>query len=178
MHRLINLDSLDDVPKQYRGTPIERLVAYHNLGEPHPPVVTAEMLVGMCMDNRKVLRIPENFAFVLRAGGANLRPSEFKVSYAIAVGGVRAIAIVTHNRCGMSGLIDRRQQFIDGLVDAGWDVDAATRNFDSYAPMFEIGDEIDFALNEAKRLRLRYPNVIVAPFRYDVDDNRLYGVME
>ena len=40
----------------------------------------------MCMDNRKHLHIPDNFAFIIRSGGANLRYSEFKVSYAIAVG--------------------------------------------------------------------------------------------
>ena len=46
------------------------------------------LLVGMCMDNRRHVYIPDNFAFIIRSGGANLRCSEFKVSYAIAVGQV------------------------------------------------------------------------------------------
>ncbi|HVG23943.1 MAG TPA: carbonic anhydrase [Thermoanaerobaculia bacterium] len=179
MERAVSIASHDDVPEEYRGTPVERLLAWHNgFGDVQEPVVGAEMLIGMCMDNRKKLRIPENFAFILRAGGGNLRPSEFKVSFAVAVGGVRAIAIIVHNHCGMVGLSARREQFVDGLVDAGWEREPAEQHFDSYAPLFEIGNEIDFVLAEAKRLRARYPKVLVAPLLYNVDDNRLYCLRE
>ena len=147
MHRLIPIRSVEDIPPQYRDTPVERLLKWQNLEASHGPVARAEMLIGMCMDNRKVLRIPENFAFVIRSGGANLRHNEFKVSFAIAVGGVRAIALVVHNHCGMVGLSSRREQFIDGLVDAGWEREQAAQHFDAYAPLFEIGNEIDFALS-------------------------------
>lgn len=44
--------------------------------------------------------------------------------------------------------------------------------------MFEIGNEVDFVLSEAKRLRLRYPKIIVAPLLYKVEDNRLYLIRE
>ena len=180
MQRALPITSYEDIPAQYRGTPVERLVAWHNgfSDEPETAVAGAEVLVGMCMDNRKKLRIPENFAFILRAGGGNLRPSEFKVSFAVAVGGVRAIAIIVHNHCGMVGLSGRREQFVTGLVDAGWDRELAEQHFDSYAPLFEIGNEIDFVLAEAKRLRARYPRVLVAPLFYNVDDNRLYCLQE
>ncbi len=47
-----------------------------------------------------------------------------------------------------------------------------------FAPMFEIGNEIDFVLSEAKRLRLRYPKVRVAPLLYRVEDNLLYQLKE
>ena len=177
-HRLIPIHAPEDVPPQYRGTPIERLLLWHN-GVTEPEALTRpEILVGMCMDNRKKLRIPENFAFVLRTGGGNLRHSEFKVSFAIGFGGVRAIALVVHNHCGMVGLSQRREQFVDGLVDAGWDRQLAEQHFDGWAPVFEIGNEIDFVLSEAPRIRARYPNVIVAPMRYDVNDNLLYLVSE
>ena len=180
MQRALPIATYEDIPAQYRGTPVERLVAWHNgfSDEPETAVAGAEVLVGMCMDNRKKLRIPENFAFILRAGGGNLRPSEFKVSFAVAVGGVRAIAIIVHNHCGMVGLSGRREQFVTGLVDAGWDRELAEQHFDSYAPLFEIGNEIDFVLAEAKRLRARYPRVLVAPLFYNVDDNRLYCLRE
>ncbi len=79
------------------------------------------------MDNRKHLHIPDNFAFIIRAGGANLRYSEFKVSYAIAVGSVSCIALVGHNQCGMVNLISRKEQFIRGLVEnAGWKTTVCT----------------------------------------------------
>ncbi len=38
------------------------------------PYVRARLLIGMCMDNRKVLRTPDNFAYVIRGGGANTAP--------------------------------------------------------------------------------------------------------
>ena len=130
------------------------------------------------MDNRKHLHIPDNFAFILRAGGANLRPSEFKVSYAVAVGGVRAIALIGHTQCGMVNLMARKPAFVQGLVDAGWERAAAEDHFLSFSPIFEIGSEVDFVLSEAKRLRLRYPRVQVAPLMYRVEDNRLYQLRE
>lgn len=178
MQRLIKIESIEDIPEQFRGTPVERLLAWQNLGAPKEDVARAELLVGMCMDNRKVLKIPENFAFVIRSGGANLRYNEFKVSFAVSVGGVRAIALAVHNQCGMVGLSQRREQFIDGLVDVGWDRELAQQHFDAYAPLYEIGNEIDFALSEVRRLRDRYPKVLVAPLLYKVEDNLLYCIRE
>ena len=50
--------------------------------------------------------------------------------------------------------MQQRQPFIDGLVEhAGWDREFAEQHFTQFAPMFEIGNEIDFLLTEAKRLR-------------------------
>jgi len=173
------VESAKDIPAHLRDTPIGELLQYHNLGRELIPVPAPRLLIGMCMDNRKHLHIPDNFAFILRAGGANLRPSEFKVSYAIAVGGVRAIAIIGHNNCGMVNLMSRSQLFIDGLVkNAGWDRRQAEDHFFHFAPLFEIGSEIDFTLSETKRLRLRYPGVQVAPMIYRVEDNRLYLLAE
>ncbi len=90
-------------------------------------------------------------------GGANLGYSEFKVSYAVAVGGVRCIALIGHTQCGMVNLIARKTQFVQGLVKAaGWQEQAAEEHFFHFAPMFEIGNEVDFILSEVKRLRFRY----------------------
>lgn len=131
------------------------------------------------MDSRKHLHIPDNFAFIIRAGGANLRYSEFKISYAIAVGGVSSIALIGHTNCGMVKLADRQDLFVKGLVTrAGWTKKAAEMHFEEYAERFEIGNEIKFVLSEVKRLRLRYPKVKVAPMLYRVEDNRLYLLRE
>ncbi len=108
-----------------------------------------------------------------------MRCSEFKVSYAIAVGGVRSIALIGHTNCGMVNLIARKEQFVRGLVEAaGWDAQAADVHFMHFAPMFEIGNEVDFIVSEAKRLRLRYPKILVAPLLYRTEDNRLYVIQE
>lgn len=179
MDRLIPVRTHSDIQPAFRGTPIETLLAYQNLGVPHASHEKAELLIGMCMDNRKHLRIPENFAFIIRAGGGNLRYSEFKVSYAIAIGGVSAIALLGHTNCGMVNLMSRREQFITGLVQkAGWDPEWAEAHFQHFAPMFEIGNEVDFVLSEAKRLRLRYPKLMVAPLLYRTEDGQLYQLKE
>lgn len=177
--RLLSVASPADIPPHYRAAPIGLLLAYHNLNRPLEAYTQAQLLIGMCMDHRKHLRIPDNFAYIIRAGGANLRYSEFKVSYAIAVGGVRAIALIGHNQCGMVNLAARREAFIDGLVDsAGWEREVAEAHFMHFAPLFEIGNEIDFILSETQRLRLRYPHIQIAPLLYKVEDNRLYLISE
>lgn len=179
MDRLLTIGSRNDIPPQFRDTPIGLLLEYHNLDRPCETYTNAQLLIGMCMDNRKHLHIPDNFAFIIRSGGANLRYSEFKVSYAIAVGNAQAIALVGHSQCGMVNLVSRKEQFIRGLADnAGWHREAAEEHFHHFAPMFEIGNEIDFILSEVTRLRLRYPKIPVAPLFYRVEDNRLYVIQE
>jgi carbonic anhydrase len=179
MNRLISILSKSDIPEQYLGTAIELLLEYHNLERPYESYSNAQLLIGMCMDNRKHLHIPDNFAFIIRSGGANLRYSEFKVSYAVAVGNVQSIALIGHDRCGMVNLSDRKEQFIRGLVEnAGWEMEEAENHFDLFAPMFEIGNEIEFVISEVQRLRLRYPKIVIAPLLYRVEDNHLYLIQE
>ena len=179
MNKLIPVTTLEEIPHAYRETPIGHLLEYHNLDRPFELFEKAQLLVGMCMDNRKHLHMPDNFAFIIRAGGANLRYSEFKVSYAIAVGQISHIALIGHNNCGMVNLISRKKEFIAGLVEsAGWDKESAEEHFLHFAPMFEIGNETDFILSETKRLRLRYPKVTIAPLLYLVEDNKLYFIDE
>ena len=179
MEKLSEVNELGDLPEAYRNTPIGLLFEYHNLGRSLDKYENAQLLIGMCMDNRKSLHIPDNFAYIIRTGGANLRHSSFKVSYAIALGKIRHLALIGHNNCGMVNLMGRRTQFIRGLVEnAGWDPEWAESHFTHFAPMFEIGNETDFVLSEAKRLRLRYPRICVAPLMYRVEDNRLYLIRE
>ena len=179
MNRLIDISKTKDIFPEYRKTPIGLLLEYHNLERQPDTYTQAKLLVGMCMDNRKHLHIPDNFAYIIRAGGANLRYSEFKVSYAIAVGNVQHIALIGHNNCGMVNLVSKKDQFINGLVEkAGWEREWAEEHFMHFSPMFEIGNEVDFVLSEAKRLRLRYPKIMIAPMLYKVEDNRLYLIKE
>lgn len=179
MHRLIKIQEKQHIPSHYHDTPIGHLLEYHNFDKEKQPYESAKLLVGMCMDNRKHLNIPDNFAYIIRAGGANLRYSEFKVSYAIAVGGVEHIALIGHNNCGMVNLIARKEKFVDQLKEkAGWAEEQAEEHFHHFAPMFEIGNEVDFVLSETKRLRLRYPKIKIAPMIYLVEDNKLYLIEE
>ncbi len=179
MDRLQKVSSTSDIFPEYKDTPIGRLLEYHNLDRPFETYNKAELLVGMCMDNRKHLHIPDNFAYIIRAGGANLRFSEFKVSYAVSVGEVKYIVLIAHNNCGMVNLFSRKNEFIEGLVKtAGWDKDRAEEHFMNFAPMFEIDNEIDFVVSEARRLRFRYPKICIAPLYYRIEDNLLYLIKE
>ena len=174
-YKLKAVRSVSDIPVSMRKTPFGELLRYHNLGEPFKKYDAARIIVCMCMDNRKQLRLPDNFAFKLRTGGGNIRHSEFKVSYAIGIGGVKHVAMIAHDNCGMSGLVDRRAGFIKGMVkNAGWTEKRASEYFAAYAPFFEIGDETEFVVAEARRLNHKYPKVKVLPLFYKLADGRLY----
>jgi len=179
MYELTPVSSIEDIPPEIRDTPVGLLLEYHNLKRDFSEYSQAELLIGMCMDNRKRLRIPENFAYVIRTGGANLRYSEFKVSFAIGVGGVRSIALIGHTNCGMVNLKSKQEMFVDGLVErAGWTREHAAEHFSRFAPQFEIGSEIEFVRSEAERLGSAYPGVQVFPMIYRVEDNLLHLIRE
>ncbi len=176
-HKIIPITKMKDIPREYQNNPIGLLLEYHNLNRQFDVYSQAQLLIGMCMDNRKHLHMPDNFAFIIRSGGANLRYSEFKVSYAIAVGKVSHIALIAHNHCGMVNLIAQKKEFINGLVQrAGWTKAAAEEHFMNLALMHEIGNEMDFIVSETNRLKKRYPKIKIAPFYYQVEDNLLYCI--
>ncbi|OHB51627.1 MAG: carbonic anhydrase [Planctomycetes bacterium GWF2_42_9] len=177
-HKILTISKKTDIPKIYQNTPIARLLEYHNTNRPFEMYSEAKLLIAMCMDNRKCLRIPDNFAFIIRSGGANLRYSEFKVSYAIAVGKVKHIALIAHNNCGMVNLVARKKEFIEGLIkNAGWTKEAAEEQFMNLAPMHEIGNATDFVLSEKHRLSKKYPKIKIVPLYYKIEDNKLYCIM-
>ena len=179
MNRITDIKTTEDIFPEYRQTPIGLLLEYHNLNRPTDKYAQAQLLIGTCMDNRIHLRLPENFAFIIRAGGANLRYSEFTVSYAVAVGNIQHIALIARSNCGMVNLSARKSQFVNGLVEkTDCEKEWGEDHFMHLAPLFEIGNEIDFVLSEAKRLRVRYPKITVAPLFYRVEDNRLYLIKE
>ncbi|WP_163708605.1 carbonic anhydrase [Mangrovibacterium lignilyticum] len=178
MAKLIEVNSKQDILPEYRNTAISLLLEYHNLNKTFCNYNQAQILIGMCMDNRKNLWIPENFAFVIRSGGANLFFHEFQVSYAIGVGGVRSIALIGHNNCEMVKLDDRKADFISGMVrNAGWKEENAQSHFENLSPFFEIGNTVEFLLSEVDRLRKRYPKVKVAPLFFDVDSGKMSQIV-
>ncbi|MGD9642497.1 MAG: carbonic anhydrase [Elusimicrobiales bacterium] len=173
--KLKAVDCAADIPKALRGTPFAELLQYQNLGKPFKKYDNARLLACMCMDNRKQLRIPDNFAYILRTGGGNIRYSEFKISFAVGIGGVRHVVLIGHDNCGMANLFSKKEAFVRGLVkNAGWSRKKAMDYFVTYMPIFEIGNEIDFVEAEARRLNFKYPKVKVLPMYYKLADNKLY----
>ncbi len=180
MPSLVPVTEPEAILPGYRGTAIERLLHYHNLGYPLPATTgRAQLLISMCMDHRKDLLLPNEFAYVLRSAGGNLRDSEFEVSYAIGVGGVATVALLGHTDCGMADVTQQRAEFVRGLVErAGWAADVAAMHFDRYASQYQIGDAIRFVCDEAVRLRRLYPAILVAPLLYEVETDRLVQIDE
>lgn len=177
--QIVKVNSESDIPKELAQTPVGQLLRYQNFSAPFKTHDKAEMLIGMCMDNRKQLTLPENFSYIIRTGGGNLRYSEFKLSYAIAIGGIRYVALIAHNHCGMVGLMSKKNDFVVGLIKLpGWDSERAEEHFLNYAPMFEIDNEVEFVIGEAKRLGKKYEGVSFIPLYYTLEDNTLSLIEE
>ena len=180
MWKTVDVDVLDDILPEYRGTPIELLFRYHNLKEPQPVSTGAPMLfVAMCMDNRKTLNVPREFAYVLRTAGARLRGNEFELTFAIAIGGVSTVALIGHTDCGMSTVLEKRAAFVDGLVErAQIHPGRAERHFDSLAGAYAIASPIESTMRQAAAVHRHLPGVLVAPLLYRVEDDRLTQIVE
>jgi len=179
MNRLIPIRKAEDISPEYRDTPIGLLLEYHNLSRPFDTFTDGQLLIGVCMDHRMRIRIPDKFAYIIRTGGANLQQIEFQISYAFAIGGAKAIALIGHTQCGMVNLNSKRERFVQGLVDnVGWEKKYAEKYFMKFAPLFEIANEVDFVISEAKRLRLRFPKIPIAPLLYRVEDHLMYLATE
>ncbi len=175
----------EDIFPQYRDTPIAQLLEYHNLNAPFPTETSlgAQLLVGMCMDFRVNVRLPERYAYFIRTGGANLKQSEFHIAYALSVGGVEAMAIISHSNCGMVDLGARQDLFVERLVDtAGAAQSEASELFVQSKLLAQVGeasgDEFEFVVEEARWLRSKYPKILIAALHYKVEDNLLYQIRE
>lgn len=178
-HKTIKIKSISDIPPAYKNTAVELLLNYQNFNAPHEKYQQAQILIGMCIDYRKHLNIPENFAYIIRSTGANLMINEFKVSFALAVGGVSTIALIGHTQCGMVDLLSKKELFVQGLVErAGWNRKDAEEHFMKSIAKYEIVNETDFVVSEAKRLKAKYPKILVVPMIYNVEDGFLYLVEE
>ena len=131
----------------------------------------------MCMDHRKELIIPNEFAYILRSAGGSLRHSDVDVAYAVSVGGVDTSALLPHTDCGMSEVMTKCELYIAGLVSrAGWTPESAAEHFDEYARSHHIGDAMEFVMGEATRIGELFPPVRVAPLMYRVVSDRLVQV--
>lgn len=176
---LVPINDESDILPVYRGTAVGDLLAYHNLGAPHRHHIEPELLIGMCMDYRLQIRIPSNFAFVLRCAGANLGMLEFDVSFAIAVGGVRSVCLIGHDGCRMVDVVSKREAFVSGLIDnVAWDREKAEEHFDAYSARYGFGDVADFVWLEAQRLRGMYAGISVAPLVYSLGDGSVCQMAE
>ena len=161
----------------YRGTPVEELLTYHNLGLPFDQNSVGKLLIGTCMDRRIQLRIPAGFSYVLRTGGANLRGLEFHISLEVA-NGVSTLCLIGHDDCAMAGGVERgRDTFVRGLTEfGGLSEGDAGKQYDEDVARCHVGDPLTFVRSETTRLSQMYPGALVAPLFYSVTEHTLYQV--
>jgi carbonic anhydrase len=171
--------SKNDIPNEFRGTPVEKLLCYHNFRNKHDHYEHPEILIGKCMDYRVNLRVPPAFAYKLRTGGCNLGHNDFQVAYIVAVGGVRAIALIGHTDCGMVNLEKKRERFIKGFTEqSDWEPEQAAEFFDCFASENTLCRESDILFEEAARYRQWFPRLPVAVLLFRVEDRLLYLLEE
>ena len=176
---LLEITSKELIPLEYIGTPVADLIEYQNFNREFEEYDSAQILVGMCMDNRKQLRIPHNFAYILRTGGANLVYKEFKISYAVAIGGVKYMVLIGHNNCGMVDLMSKKEAFVEGLCKHGGSKsEKAEEHFMFWVNDFDIENEIEFTYKETKRLSEIYKGITIVPLYYSLEDNMLSIIEE
>ncbi len=176
---LFSIVTEDDIPSCLQDTPIATLLKGQNLGliDQHDSP-SAELLIGMCIDFRKSLSIPRDWAYMIRREGANMEGAEFAVALAVSKG-IKYMALIAHNDCAMANTAEHREQFVRVLSEkCGWGFEKAAHFFEEHALSREIGNEIDFVLEEANRLKALFPGLEIVPMLFRVEDDRLYLIYD
>lgn len=177
---LIPVRTEADILPAWRGSPVADLLRFHNLGLAGAPGKYARpgILIATCLEQGAPLRVPEGFAISLHTAAASLKRDPFKVSWAIGVAGVKAIAIVGHDDCRLVELRSRREQFVAQMIEAaGWERPAAEQHFDHWSDLFEVDNPVEFVAAEAARVQSRYPGIPVAPLLYQSGTGTLQQVI-
>lgn len=174
---MILIDKPELIPLEFRNTPIEKLIQYHNFGIPFEQYDKPQLLIGTCMDFRINLRIPDKFAFIIRNGGASLKHNDFQIAFALSVGGCQSIAVIGHTDCGMVNLPSKQDLFVEGMANRlNYEPSNADLFFRTKSPENEIYNEMEFTKKQAEQLKEKYPNIPIIAMIYEVKDNLLYHI--
>jgi carbonic anhydrase len=171
--RLHLVDTPQDIPARWRGTPIEDLIGAHNFGKEIVSTGDPKLFIVTCIEFRFRPEVPNSFAYVCRNAGGRLVGGEFAVSYILAKG-VRHIALIGHNDCGMTKVDAFRPQLIDALVGQGWDRPRATEYVEENGAKFKMDDEIDALYQEYLRIQELFPKIEIAPLFVSIASTRLH----
>ena len=144
---------------------LEVLLSSHNDGELYPSFELPQLAIVTCMDFRINLRLPDRFAFVLRTGGANVRPIESYLAFSVARTGIHAIAIIGHTDCAM----EKPDPY---LVDALPTTDKMRAHYRSQIAFLAIRDARAYTLEQTERLEA-HMGLPIIPLLYRVEDHQL-----
>jgi carbonic anhydrase len=171
--RLKQINTPEDVPPQWVNTPIADLIGAHNFNKPVESTGEPKLLLVTCIEYRFQPEIPPMWAYVNRCAGGRLTGSEFSVSYILAKG-VKHMALIGHNDCGMTKVEEYKPALIDALVGQRWDRERAEDFVEQNAARFAMSDEIDGQKREFKRLQQLFPEIEIAPLFVSIASMRLH----
>lgn len=171
--RLFEMETPADIPKEWQGTPIERLIRSENFEHEIQPSGKPELLIVTCIEYRYALPIPSNYSYVIRRASGRLIGSEFTLAYVLSRG-VEHVALIGHNDCGMAKVPAAKDAMIKALVNEGWEQERATEYVTFQAARYSIEDEITSLHKEYVRLRRLFRRVNFAPMFVCLTDTKLY----
>ena len=174
--RLEPMNTKDDIPERWRGTPIEEFIGIHNFGQTVDSQATPRLLIVSCIEFRFSLNIPSGFSYVIRTPAgrlSHLPSSEFAMAYTLAKG-VRHVALVGHNDCGMTKVFENAPKLIEALIEQGWETKEAKKFIESRASQFAIDDEIESLKIEFNELKEEFKKIEIAPLFASLKSNRLH----
>jgi len=171
--RLFDISSPEMIPDHWKETPFEGLINAHNFGMGIQSTGKPQLLIATCIEFRYALPVPRMHAYVLRRASGRVIGSEFSIAYAIAKG-VRHLALIGHNDCGMTQVQPNKESMINALVEEGWHRERAEEFFNYHAGRYAITDELGSLEREYIRLKRLFRRLKIAPLFYSLADNKLF----
>lgn len=174
--RLAPIEQESDIPERWRGTPIETLILSHNFGQSIEVTGEPHLLIATCIEFRYQPKVPSSFAYMTRRASGRLVGAEFSIAYTLAKG-VRHLALVGHNDCGMTKVDANKDKMVDALVEQGWYRDRAEDFVSVNASRYAIPDELQALRREYNRLRRLFRKVEIAPLFLSLANQKIYMPM-
>lgn len=144
-----------------------------NFGWPIQGSGKVELLISTCIEFRYALPIPRMYAYVIRRASGRVMGSEFSVGYTLAQG-VKYLALIGHNDCGMAKAHANAPRVVQALVDQGWEQEIAQLYVERQIKRHAISDELDALRDEYIRLRKIFRKLTIAPLFVCLHDSKLY----
>ena len=171
--RLFPMEQTTDIPERWRDTPIEKLILAHNFAEEIITSGEPQLFIVTCIEFRYQPKVPASFAYMMRRASGRMIGSEFSLAYTLAKG-VKHLALIGHNDCGMTKVAEHKDSMIDALVEQGWHRDRAEEYVSMHAARYAITDEIDSLKSEYLRLRRLFRKLEIAPLFLSLANSKLY----
>ena len=170
---LVEVQSREDIPSAWQGTPIESFIMAQNFGWPIVSTGKVELLIATCIEFRYSLPVPRMYAYVIRRASGRVIGSEFSVGYTLSQG-VKYLVMIGHNDCGMSKVYEKAPDVVQAFVEQGWDQEIAKEYVSKQASRHAISDELDALRTEYIRLTNVFRKLVIAPLFVCLHDSRLY----